>query len=152
MVTRKSEETPAPSDEIAPTVIEWGKITTPADARAALENAYGAVLESSALFGDGAEFIKDKDKLIGIPFMILEWHFVIDKETNREYVNVLVMNQVGEKARFNDGSTGVRDQLKKVHEEYGIIGIFCKFGLRKSSYMKEVNGKPEKATTYYLSA
>lgn len=153
MVTKKSaEQDSAPSSEVETPAINWGAIDTMQEAHAALETAYGAVLSSSKLFGDGSEFIRDKEKLVGVPLMILDWRFIVDEETGREYVNVLVMNQQGNKARFNDGSTGVYEQLKSVTDQYGVIGITCKFGLRKSEYTKEVDGKKEKAVTYYLSA
>lgn len=146
---QKSENQDAPAGEVAP-AIEWGKIDSPQDARIALEKAGVPILTSAVLFGDGADFIKDKNLLCGVPFIILDFHFIIDPETGREYVNVLVMNQEGNKARFNDGSSGVCAQLKKVKEEYGAaIGISVKFGLRKSSY-KTPDG--EAATTFYLSA
>lgn len=153
MVTKKSaEQESAPGAEVEKPAINWGQIDTMQDAHAALEAAYGAVLSSSKLFGDGSDFIRDKDMLVGVPLMILDWRFITDEETGREYVNVLVMNQQGNKARFNDGSTGVYEQLKSVTEDYGVIGITCKFGLRKSEYTTEINGKKEKAVTYYLSA
>lgn len=168
MVTRASknaeestpEETPAPeagstqekTGEVATQGIAWGQVDNLADARRLLESHYGAVLSTANLFGDGAEFIKDKNLLVGTPMMILDFRFVMDPETEREYVSVLVMNGNGEKARFNDGSTGVYAQLKKVHEEYGVIGITCKNGLRKSDYAIDINGKKEKAVTYYLSS
>lgn len=162
MVTRssKNETEPTaenggeskPSAEVAEPGIKWGAVDNLNDARALLESHYGAVLSSSNVFGDGAEFIKDKDKLVDTPFLVCDFRFITDPDTEREYVSVLVMNANGEKARFNDGSTGVYAQLKSVHEQYGVIGITCKNGLRKSGYTKEINGKMEKATTYYLSA
>lgn len=151
MVAKKSAENEAPAGEIVP-AIEWGKIGNLADARAALEKVHGAILDSSSVFGDGAEFIKDKERMVGVPFLVLDWRFNVDPDTEREYVNVLVMNAEGAKARFNDGSTGVYAQLKKVTEEYGVIGIQVKQGLRKSEYTVEIDGKKEKAVTYYLSA
>lgn len=147
----EGESTGETSKDVAVSGIEWGKVDNLADARALLESHYGAVLSSSNLFGDGAEFIKDKNVMVGVAFIILDFRFVVDPDTEREYVSVLVMNGEGKKARFNDGSTGVYAQLKKVHEEYGVIGITCKNGLRKSDYAVEIDGKKEKAVTYYLS-
>lgn len=144
---KKSDQTESDSTEVAPS-IDWGKISSPQDARIALEAAGVPLFNSTNILGDGADFIKDKNLLVGVPFLILDWHFIVDEKTQREYVNVLVMNGQGEKARFNDGSTGIYSQLKKVTEEYGKVAISCKFGLRKSEYDKD--GQP--ATTYYLSA
>lgn len=128
--------------------IDWAKIDNLADARAAMK----LVVKASEVLGDGAEFIQDKNKLVGVPFLILDWKFIIDEDTEREYVNVLIMGANGEKARFNDGSTGIYAQLKQVSENVGKIGIEVKQGLRRSDYTKVINGKNEKATTYYLSA
>lgn len=135
---------PAPT---AAAEIDWSKITDLAEARAAL----GTVVSASEVLGDGSEFITDKNLLVKSPFLILDWRFVIDEETKREYVNVLIMGTNGEKARFNDGGEGVYKQLKRVSEESGKVGIQCKSGLRRSDYTTEVNGKSQKATTYYLS-
>jgi len=110
------------------------------------------VVKSSDVIGDGAEFITDKNKLVEVPFLVLDWKFITDEETQREYVNVLIMGVNGDKARFNDGSTGIYAQLKQVSENVGKVGIEVKQGLRRSDYIKVINGKNEKATTYYLSA
>lgn len=167
MVTRasKNEEEATPAEESAEPVnagadetgvvskgINWGQVDNLNDARRLLESHYGAVFSSANLFGDGAEFIKDKAVMVGVPFLVLDYRFITDPDTGREYVSVLVMNGNGEKARFNDGSTGVYAQLKQVNDQYGVIGITCKNGLRKSDYTKEIDGKKEKAITYYLSA
>lgn len=132
--------------------IDWGKVDNIGDARALLESHNGAVLDASKVLGDGAELIEDKDRLINIPFLVLDWRFIVDQKTTNEYASVLVMNGEGAKARFNDGSTGVYAQLKKVTEEYGINGgLQCKRGLRKSEYTVEADGKPTRAVTYYLA-
>lgn len=142
------------STEVEVKGVDWGKIDSLDAARAALLEQYGNVLESSVLFGDGAEFIKDKNELLNVPFLILEWKFVKDPDTGNDYVSVLVMHAVtGTKGRFNDGSTGIYAQLRQVTNEYGINGgVAVKHGLRKSTYDKEVDGKMQKATTFYLSS
>lgn len=152
MVAKKSEESTTPGGEVEQK-IEWGKIDNIADARAELEAAYGAVLSSSKVFGDGAEFIKDKNILVNKPFLILDWRVNVDPDTGNKYVNVLIMGPNGDKARFNDGGVGVCKQLMQVQEQYGIIGIECKYGLRKSEYtVPQGDGKPPtKAVTFYLA-
>ena len=90
--------------------------------------------------------------MIGVPFIVLDFRFIVDEKTKREYVTVLVMNGQGGKARFNDGSTGIYAQLKKIHEQYGVQPIACKFGLRKSDYeVQNDDGTITPATTYYLA-
>jgi len=61
---------------------------------------------------------------------------------------VHIMGLDGRRARFNDGGTGVCEQLRKVSDEMGIVGINVKDGLRRSDYVKDGVGD---ATTYYLS-
>lgn len=135
-----------PSKDAVP-AIDWSKISDLQEARRVLGN----VAKASDVLGDGSEFLSDKNVLVGVPFLVLDWHFIVDEKTNNEYVNVLIMGVDGSKARFNDGGTGVHDQLKKVSEEIGKIGIDVKNGLRRSDYETEVNGKTQKATTYYFS-
>jgi|ERR1043165_1553275 hypothetical protein len=124
--------------------IDWGKIDNLNDARAAL----GVVVNVAELLGDGSEFLPKKDVLIGVPFLILDWRFIIDPATKREYVNVLIMGANGNKARFNDGGTGVCEQIRQIQAECGKIGVEVKGGLRKSEYVTEANGA---GTTFYLS-
>lgn len=132
--------------------IDWGKVDNLADARLRLESHYGQIFDAGKVFGDGAEFIDDKTRMIGVPFIVLEWRFIVDKKTDNEYVSVLVMNSDGNKARFNDGSTGVYAQLKKLTEEYGVHGgVQCRQGLRRSEYTVMVDGKNTYATTFYLA-
>lgn len=140
MVTKNSAE--------AAPAIDWSQITDLDAARAVLGN----VVNASDVLGDGSTFIEDKNVLVGSPFLILDWRFITDEKTEREYVNVLIMGTNGDKARFNDGGTGVYAQLKKLSAEIGVVGVNVKGGLRRSDYTKEVNGKKERATTYYLSA
>lgn len=148
--TPAADQTPVAGEVVKH--IEWGKVDSLTDARLILESHYGQILDIATEFGDGAEFMDDKSKLIGIPFVILDWRFIVDKKTQNEYASVLVMNTEGSKARFNDGSTGVYAQLKTLTERYGVTGgVQCRHGLRKSDYTTEVNGKATSATTYYLA-
>lgn len=129
--------------------IDWSKVNDLATARELL----GTVVDASDVVGDGADFIKDKNLLVGVPFLVLEWKFVVDEKTNREYVNVHIMGGDGRRARFNDGSTGVYAQLKKVSDEMGVMGIQVKGGLRRSDYVKDMkDGSRTDATTYYLAS
>lgn len=137
----------APKDasaEVENPGIDWGKIDNLNDARAAL----GVVVNVSELLGDGATFLDKKDVLVGVPFLVLDWHFIVDEKTNKEYVNVLIMGANGEKARFNDGTkNGVFAQLRQVLEECGKVGLEVKGGLRKSTYTTDAGA----GTSWYLS-
>lgn len=141
MVSKTSPKDAAAAVENSAT--DWGKIDNLNDARAAL----GVVVNISELLGDGSEFIKEKNVLVGSPFLILDWRFIIDEKTQREYVNVLIMGANGSKARFNDGGTGIYAQLKQIQEECGKVGVEVKGGLRRSDYVNESGA----GTTYYLA-
>lgn len=137
MVSKKTE-TPATSE------LNWANIKDLAAARAAL----GEVVNISELLGDGSTFFPDKAPFVGVPFLVLDWRFIIDEESQREYVNVLIMGANGDKARFNDGSTGIYAQLREISDNVGKVGLEVKGGLRRSDYTKDGVGN---ATTYYLS-
>lgn len=133
--------------EIETKAIDWQSVTSWAEAAKLL----GPVTESADVFGDGATFLKDKAKLVGVPFLILEWHYITDTETNREYVNLHIMNEQGQRARFNDGSTGIYAQMKNAEGNGATAPILVRNGLRRSDYVTEVDGKKQSATTFYLS-
>lgn len=134
--------------EIVAKAIDWQTVSTWQEAAAALGQP---VLEGSDVFGDGASFIKDKAKLVGVPFLILEWHYVTDEETQRQYVNLHIMNEQGQRARFNDGSTGIYAQVVDAEARGAQAPIVVRNGLRRSDYVTEVDGKKQSATTFYLT-
>lgn len=128
--------------------IDWREVTNVNDALALLGN----VANSADLFGDGTTLIKDKAELVGRSFIVLEWRFQTDEESNREYVNVHIMGADGSRARFNDGSTGVYSQLKELTEKGFTGGIKVPNGLRRSDYTKELaDGSRSAATTFYFA-
>jgi 23S rRNA G2069 N7-methylase RlmK/C1962 C5-methylase RlmI len=135
--------------------------------------------------GDGVfntELIEDKDFLRDLPFLITRWRFnTSDKYKNLEtgedgeFVSVEIAYQVNPQSPvqtgvFNDGSTGILAQLKKITaaREENLAkngtgndphaGRFVRHGLRRSDYqrdtgVKDKKGEPitEAATTYYLN-
>jgi hypothetical protein len=137
MVSKQSTKDVAPE-------FDWRTVTNLQDARAALGN----VVNVADVLGDGSTFYDDKSLFVGKPFLILDWRFVVDEKSGREYVNVLIMGANGDKARFNDGSTGVYAQIKQIESEFGKVGVEVRGGLRRSDYVKEGVGE---ATTYYLA-
>lgn len=150
MVARKAQETQEPT-EVEKAGPDWSKAQNFIDVES-IANEHGlVVLSGSHIFGDGATLV-EKDKLVGVPFKILEWHDVEDKETKRTYTTVLAMasrDGAVVKVRFNDGSreSGIRPQLQRVMEEYGPCIIECRMGLRKSTYTNEHGA----GTTFYLT-
>jgi hypothetical protein len=115
----------------------------------------GELVESAEAFGDGSTLLssEEKDLLVGKQFIVLEFRFITDETTNREYVNVLGMTRDGGKFRFNDGSTGILQQCKAYFERTGYTGgIVCGKGLRKSDYIAELpDGTRTPATTFYFA-
>lgn len=129
----------------------------------------GLVIESSADYGAGFTELPDRDKgrLVGVPFVIVEYRFGTSDEhfdadgNGRPYVVCLVMTRHQEKYRFTDGGTGIFSQLVRIRD--GRVsdgmnpanvyrGIMVPNGLTRSDY-KYINDKGEtsSATTFYLS-
>lgn len=107
----------------------------------------------------------DKAKLEGRRFMIVDTRWYASKQYGNDVVAVAVMTAEpidGEtKFLFNDGSTGVCQQLKGIVASTGRRGGFLvPRGLRASNYTYverdfdgvPIPGKPEiEATTYYIA-
>lgn len=87
----------------------------------------------------------DKDKLVGRPFVIVDW-----EDEPGEYGMVATINIViGDKPLFfKDGSTGVYQQLKAMRDKGVTQWIDCPKGLRVSTYKNRYNNEDSK--TYYL--
>ena len=129
----------------------------------------GGVIESIDDYGNGFEVLPtaDKPRLKGVPFMILEWRFAEGKEG--EMVTAMIVTEQGEKLILNDGSTGVKDQLKRITAkriaDRGMnpvaaqTNLHCPRGVRVSTYprkdetgaiMLDGKGLPLMGTTIYL--
>lgn len=106
----------------------------------------------SDVLGDGFRLIDDKDTLIGIPMLLVTWEF--RQGDFGEYVSVKAITAGdNRKVVFNDGSTGIRDQLRRYSEKTNkTSGLMCPHGLRVSRYdfTDESTGQTKSATTYYI--
>lgn len=141
---------------------EYRDIQTMDDAIALFQDRTGAsVVDASEEIGDGFYLIEDKDKLVGVPMLLLSWSFNASDRSTKPFVSVRAIARFGprndEKVVFNDGGTGIRDQLDKFKGTMG--GVFVPHGLRKSEYgLNEANEPVKlndptsvgKAATYYL--
>lgn len=108
------------------------------------------VTNAAEAFGDGSVLVKDKMELVGKKFFILDWTYNKAGRGNQVYVNVLAIAENGNRFRFNDGSTGIRDQLMKYEDETGQRGgIMCSNGLRASEYEHPEHGP---SITFYISS
>lgn len=112
------------------------------------------------VLGNGFELLTSDDKatLVGVPMILLDWHFNTgDKGT---FVSIMAAVKAGDSMRkviINDGSTGICAQLENL-DNRGITGpLLVKNGLVRSDYDYEEEDKKtgkivkRPATTYYLS-
>lgn len=108
---------------------------------------------------DDYEKLDDKEDLIGVPFMIVQFWFsegeIVDPVSGnlREYATLKVVTKettTKPSAKYTvvDGSTGIYKQLKEINKRTGKWGgILARNGLRVSHYRYE--GAP--ASTFYLT-
>lgn len=110
--------------------------------------AVGVPVYSADIFGDGFPLV-DKEKLLGLEFVMLDFSYVkASEESEKEYVNVRAMRRDGVKFCFNDGGTGVMAQCAEFEAQTGRRGgLVASRGLRVSRYI--YNG--DKATTFYFN-
>lgn len=149
MVAKNSAQGDKPSAEVV-VKTDWSTIES---WDAAIAHFKGEIADSTLVFGDGVKLV-EKKQLEGIEFMLLECREVFNKKTNeRDYINFLVIARNGNKACFNDGSTGCMAQADAYKETRGSFpqGIYCEKGLRSSTYEVEIDGKLQEATTFYFA-
>ena len=118
----------------------------------------GATIEE---FDGGSDWtlVGDKADLVDVPFVIamLRFNDVKRKDgslTGKQFVSVSCFKEDGTKIVFNDGSTGVMQQLVTYTEKHHrTTGILCKKGLRVSEYDYEDHetGVVTPAKTYYIA-
>jgi hypothetical protein len=127
-----------------------------------LANELGTLVDATDVLGNGFEILdtKDKGQLVGVPMLFLSWRF--NDGDNGEFVSALVVLKVGNGIRkvvLNDGSTGIKEQLKSFTFDYApkklggqkFSGLVAKNGLRRSDYTIEIDGKESAATTFYIA-
>jgi len=146
--------------ENSPTVFTdsiLAKITSFDDASAMLAST-GIAVESMSDYGTGFSVV-DKGKLVGVPFLILEWRFNKSELNEDGFVSVAAVTKHDDKVIFNDGSSGILAQLRMVTAQRierkhptPQAGLIVADGLTKSDYTyTDDKGKSIPATTYYLS-
>lgn len=126
------------------------------DALALLAEEGIAIDMADEKLGNGFAIISDKGILCGVEFLLLSWQF--NQGDKGEFVSCnLVAKMPGQKtpSKFvlNDGSTGIREQLKQYTKKTGkTAGLYVKHGLRRSDYTYEdqATGENSAATTFYL--
>lgn len=117
----------------------------------------GDAVDISTVLGNGFTLLRgdhDKARLIGVPFILVDWHF--NAGDAGEYVTAYVITKNEDKFILNDGSTGVCAQLRAYTDRTGQSGgLGVRNGLRRSDYTIKVadrNGelRDTPATTFYL--
>lgn len=125
-----------------------------------------SVTDLQAMFADQGGIIEfkgsvfdvvDKELLISKPFTIVDIRFY--NGSYGEACAVLALTEDGKKVVFNDGSTGVFEQCRRMVAHVGRRGGFnCPNGLRASRYEwqeKDFDGNPigtpKPAVTYYIA-
>lgn len=125
------------------------EVTSFEDAMKLATEYYGGITTSEDLeLGNGFKLLgDDKDRLVGMPFIVLMYTF--NEGDFGEFTSVLLVTDRGDKAILNDGSTGIYEQFKEIFERTGKSGaIFFPRGLRKSTYDTCAEcGKPRKPST-----
>lgn len=114
----------------------------------------------SEALGSGFEVLptKEKARLVGVPFIIVEWHF---SEGDRgEFVSLTIVTKHNEKLILNDGSSGILAQVHDLESRGIAAPVVVKKGLRASVYYFDPANPEEKsrdavegwdrAETFYL--
>jgi len=159
MVTKKNEVTPQVEETSLERVIskdQYQSIASFQDALRLAEEAYGELSRSDE-FGDGFTKLDDKDKLVNVPFLILDSTIALSKEFTRNgepgaYVAFRVVTEDAKKYIVVDGSTGICAQIQEWRTKSNRRGGFVAMhGLRKSEYTyTDDKGDTSPAVTYYL--
>lgn len=88
----------------------------------------------------------DKDKLIGVPFIVLEYKQ--HEGSKGTYASLLVVTRDDEKYVINDGGTGIPRQLDSLtSKQIPVVGLYVPKGIKKSVYDHPEHGE---SVTYYL--
>ena len=124
------------------------------------------LIKSTDIIGSGFEVLGEKDRLLDVPFVALEWRFNDGKYKDpstgeyRKFVSMTIVtrNEIrdhginGRKWIVNDGSTGIAAQLSDASERSNVWGgVYFEKGLRVSRYEALVDGEMQPAETYYLA-
>lgn len=130
------------------------------DVNALFAEAGVTVTDVSEVLGTGFSLFntEDKDKLCGVPMMILDWRF--NNGDMGTFVSLTVAYKTSDggmgKVIVNDGSTGICAQIEDLANRGITAPVMVPNGLVRSDYDYEDTDKNGKkvmrpATTYYLS-
>lgn len=119
----------------------------------ALLHESGVAVSDITEYGDGFEVLKDKERLINVPFVLLDYKFSKSEQNESgEFAIFRVVTQAGEKFLVTDGSTGIAHQIQDLRRRQVPGGVLCKKGLSVSEYdYVDEKGKKTPAKTFYLA-
>jgi hypothetical protein len=122
------------------------------------QREYGDVLDATDEIGAGFVELKDKSRLVDVPFVILS--FTINEGDFRNEHGQLqyfcacrVVTRSGDKYWFTDGGTGIYQQLEDLAvRSRRMGGILVPRGLRESKYeWTDEYGNQQPGITHYLN-
>lgn len=134
---------------------ELRDIESVADLMDLITDSEEPALDAADFVGSGSELLKDKERLVSVPFWAVQWRFnQSDDYEDAWFVSVQILTEHGEKFVINDGTQGgIRDQLHAVTRKTGKMNFFrCSKGLTVSEYTVIEDGKKKKARSYYIAA
>lgn len=167
MVTRKAEKATAEESTPESTGHDLALIQGVSNEVAKSFNSFSDVAEyfgadniddAAQELGDGYALENNKDKLIGVTMVLVDWNFLpgdfkvpdnVDPWPGQGmYSTIRLITQDGRKFRISDGSTGIHRQLWEYSQERERqTGLLVRRGLKKSTYSNEHSSE---AYTYYL--
>lgn len=117
-----------------------------------LESMGVPLVDSSEELGTGFTKTDNKEQFVGVPLVVLYWSFHDGDFGEDPFVAIHLVTKDGGRYILTDGSTGIRDELRKWTENNNgrTHGMLCQNGLSKSEYKYCENCKStnsRKATT-----
>lgn len=116
--------------------------------RVAAEHFGGVTTADELELGNGFKLLgDDKDRLIGMPFVLLT--FAFNEGDWGEFASALLVTDRDDRIILNDGSSGIYEQLLDIMKNSNKTGgLFFSRGLRKSTYDTcKGCGRPRKPST-----
>lgn len=141
MVVRKTvDKAPEPAKALAKPVFtrfsdeELLSITNFQDAMALSASTFGDILDIRDLeLGNGFKVTKDKDRLVEVPFIIIQSQFWMGDYN--EFASLMIVTERDQKIITNDGGSGVCTDLRRMINKTGRNGgFYVPNGYRKSEY------------------
>lgn len=129
----------------------------------------GVNVESADDYGTGFRVVENKDSLVGVEMIFLDWRFT-DGDFG-QFVSIEAVTKAGDKFIINDGSTGLYQQMVNITAQRAAAGrpdtqtgLYVPHGLTKTDYFfnedtkETASRKPENggkawkpASTYYVT-